>query len=163
MILDDGRLGYLDFGIFGRFSDDHRAALADWVGALVSGSGEQIARSLWATGAVGKDADWDAFVRDCTEAFLPMRALTVDKPEMLEAFYPKLLAMAERHDLKLPQEFVLILKQLTYFGRYVMIHAPHYNENLDPIAQQMFVRLFYKFNAWRTGRGGVAVQIRPAA
>jgi len=163
MILDDGRLGYLDFGIFGRFSDDHRAALADWVGALVSGSGEQIARSLAATGALGEHAVWEDFVADCTEAFLPMRALTVDNPEMLEAFYPKLLAMAERHDLRLPQEFVLILKQLTYFGRYVMIHAPHYNENLDPIAQQMFVRLFFKFNAWRTGRGAAPIEIRPAA
>ena len=163
MILDDGRLGYLDFGIFGRFSDDHRAALADWVGALVSGNGEQIARSLAATGALGERAVWTDFVADCTDAFLPMRALTVDKPEMLEAFYPKLLAMAERHDLRLPQEFVLILKQLTYFGRYVMIHAPHYNENLDPKAQQMFVGLFYKFNAWRTGRGAKAIEIRPAA
>jgi aarF domain-containing kinase len=163
IVLDDGRLGYIDFGIFGRFSDDHRAALADWVGALVSGNGEQIARSLRATGGVGPDVDWDAFVRDCTEAFLPMRALTVDKPEMLEAFYPKLIAMAQRHDMRLPQEFVLILKQLTYFGRYVMIHAPHYNENLDPVAQQMFVRLFFKFNAWRAGRGASAIEIRPAA
>jgi predicted unusual protein kinase regulating ubiquinone biosynthesis (AarF/ABC1/UbiB family) len=163
MVLDDGRLGYIDFGIFGRFSDDHRAALADWVGALVSGNGEQIARSLAATGALGARARWDDFVHDCTDAFLPMRALTVDNPEMIEAFYPKLLAMAERHDLRLPQEFVLILKQLTYFGRYVMMHAPKYNENLDPAAQQMFVRLFFKFNAWRAERGARAIEIRPAA
>jgi predicted unusual protein kinase regulating ubiquinone biosynthesis (AarF/ABC1/UbiB family) len=163
MVLDDGRLGYIDFGIFGRFSDDHRAALADWVGALVSGNGEQMARSLRATGALGPRAVWADFVRDCTEVFVPMRAMTVDNKEMLDAFGPKLIEMAQRHDLHLPQAFVLVLKQLTYFGRYVMIHAPHYNENLDPIAQQMFVRLFFKFNAWRAGRGGGAIEIRPAA
>ena len=163
MILDDGRIGYIDFGIFGRFSDDHRAALADWVGALVSGNGEQIARSLRATGAVGNDVDWDRFVRDCCEVFLPMRTLTVDNQDLLVAFYPKLLDMMARHDMHLPQAFVLIVKQLSYFGRYMMIHAPHYNENLDPTAQQMFVRLFFKFNAWRASRGAAAIEIRPAA
>jgi aarF domain-containing kinase len=163
MILDDGRIGYIDFGIFGRFSDDHRAALADWVGALVSGNGEQIARSLRATGALGASADWDAFVVDCNEVFLPMRTVTVDNQDQFVEFYPKLLDMMARHDMHLPQAFVLIIKQLSYFGRYVMIHAPRYNENLDPKAQQMFVRLFFKFNAWRQARGAAAIEIRPAA
>ena len=149
MVLDDGRLGYLDFGIFGRFSDEHRVALANWVGALGAGDGEQMARAIHGMGAVGDDVDWPAYVKDVTEVFLPLRALTVDKPEMLEEFFPKLLAMAAVHDLHLPAQFVLILKQLTYFGRYVMMHAPQYNENLDPKSQQTFFKIFIKFNAWR--------------
>jgi predicted unusual protein kinase regulating ubiquinone biosynthesis (AarF/ABC1/UbiB family) len=163
MVLDDGRLGYLDFGIFGRFSDDHRGALADWLAALVSGNGEQLARAIRAMGAVGGGVDWDAFVQDVTDVFLPLRALTVDKPEMLEQFFPKLLAMAAAHDLHLPAAFVLILKQLTYFGRYVMIHAPHYNENLDPKSQQTFVKIFMRFNAWRQSQGAHVIQIQPTA
>ncbi len=163
MVLDDGRLGYLDFGIFGRFCDEHRVALADWVGALVSGNGEQMARALEAMGAVGDGIDWDRFVADCTEVFIPLRALTVDKPEMLEQFFPKLLAMAARHDLHLPSQFVLILKQLTYFGRYVMIHCPSFNENLDPKSQQTFVKIFLKLNAWRQSTGAKVIQIRPTA
>lgn len=163
MVLDDGRLGYLDFGIFGRFSDENRAALADWVGAMVSGNGEQMARAIRDMGAVGEDIDWDAYVADVTEAFLPLRALTVDKPEMLEQFFPKLLVMARKHDLRLPSPFVLILKQLTYFGRYVMLHAPKYNENLDPKSQQTFVRIFLKFNAWRQRQGAHVISIRPSA
>jgi len=163
MVLDDGRLGYLDFGIFGRFSDENRAALADWVGAMVSGNGEQMARAIRDMGAVGEDIDWNAYVADVTEAFLPLRALTVDKPEMLEQFFPKLLVMARKHDLRLPSPFVLILKQLTYFGRYVMLHAPKYNENLDPKSQQTFVKIFLKFNAWRQRQGAHVISIRPSA
>jgi len=163
MVLDDGRLGYLDFGIFGRFSDVHRAALADWVGALVSGNGEQLARALQAMGAVGESCQWEPFVADVTEAFLPLRALTVDKPEMLEQFFPRLLQMTVRHDLQLPSQFVLILKQLTYFGRYVMIHSPSFNENLDPKSQQTFVKIFMKLNAWRQSQGAQVIQIRPTA
>lgn len=162
MVLDDGRLGYLDFGIFGRFSDDHRAALANWIGAMVSGDGEQMARAIKAMGAVGEAIDWAAYVKDVTEVFLPLRALTVDKPEMLEEFFPKVIAMSARHDLQLPSQFVLILKQLTYFGRYVMMHAPHYNENLDPQSQQTFVKIFMKFNAWRQQTGAGEVHIRPS-
>jgi len=163
MVLDDGRLGYLDFGIFGRFSDEHRAALADWVGAMVSGNGEQMARAIRDMGAVGEGVDWDAYVSDVTEAFLPLRALTVDQPEMIEQFFPKLLVMARKHDLRLPSQFVLILKQLTYFGRYVMLHAPKYNENLDPKSQQTFVKIFLKFNAWRQREGARVISIRPSA
>jgi predicted unusual protein kinase regulating ubiquinone biosynthesis (AarF/ABC1/UbiB family) len=163
MVLDDGRLGYLDFGIFGRFSDDHRGALADWIAALVSGNGEQLARAIHAMGAVGPDVDWPAYTADVAEVFLPLRALTVDKPEMLEAFFPRLLAMAAKHDLNLPSAFVLILKQLTYFGRYVMIHAPDFNENLDPKSQQTFVKIFIKLNAWRQAKGADVIQIRPSA
>jgi predicted unusual protein kinase regulating ubiquinone biosynthesis (AarF/ABC1/UbiB family) len=163
MVLDDGRLGYLDFGIFGRFSDEHRAALADWVGAMVSGNGEQMARAIRDMGAVGERVDWDVYVADVTEAFLPLRGLTVDQPEMLEQFFPKLLVMARKHDLRLPSQFVLILKQLTYFGRYVMLHAPKYNENLDPKSQQTFVKIFLKFNAWRQREGARVISIRPSA
>jgi len=163
MVLDDGRLGYIDFGIFGRFSDDDRVALADWVAAMVSGNGEQLAASIKAMGAVGDDVDWPVFVDDITESFLPLRALTVDKPEMLEQFFPKLRAMDNRHDARLPSSFVLILKQLTYFGRYVMLHEPSFNENLDPKAQQNFVKIFMKFNAWRQSQGGAAVAIAPSA
>ena len=163
MVLDDGRLGYLDFGIFGRFSDEHRAALADWVGAMVSGNGEQMARSIRDMGAVGDGVAWGAFVADVTEAFLPLRALRVDKPEMLEQFFPKLLVMARKHDLHLPSQFVLILKQLTYFGRYVMLHAPGYNENIDPKSQQTFVKIFVKFNAWRQRQNAPVISIRPTS
>jgi len=161
MVLDDGRLGYIDFGIFGRFSDENRVALADWVGAMVSGNGEQLALSIKKMGAVDEDVDWPKFVEDITESFLPLRALTVDKPEMLEEFFPKLRAMANRHNARLPSSFVLILKQLTYFGRYVMLHEPSFNENLDPKAQQNFVKIFMKFNAWRQSQGGDAIAIRP--
>lgn len=163
MVLDDGRLGYLDFGIFGRFSDSDRAALADWLGAMVSGNGQQLAQAIFDMGAIGAaDLDWDRYVTDVTEVFLPLRALTVDQPEMLEAFFPRLREMAAVHDLTLPPSFILILKQLTYFGRYVMMHAPQFNENLDPKSQQTFVKIFMKYNALRQRAGASAVAISPA-
>lgn len=149
MALDDGRLGYLDFGIFGRFGMNERIALSDWVGALVAGDGERLARSMARMGAVSDGVDWEVFVADVEESFLPLRALTVDNREMLEDFFPKLRHMAAKHDLHLPQGFVLICKQLAYFGRYVMIHHPSYNENLDPAMQKTFLKIFTRFHALR--------------
>lgn len=149
MILDDGRLGYLDFGIFGRFDMNDRIALLEWVSALIANDGELLAKSIGRMGAVPDDVDWDRFTADVTAIFLPLRALTVDQPEMLEEFFPKLRAMAADHDLRLPGNFVLILKQLTYFGRYVMLHDPSFNENLDPRSQAHFVRIFSRFAVLR--------------
>jgi predicted unusual protein kinase regulating ubiquinone biosynthesis (AarF/ABC1/UbiB family) len=145
MVLDDGRLGFLDFGIFGRFSMDDRVALSEWVRALVGADGELLATSIKRMGAVPADVDWGAFVADVTDSFLPLRAFRVDRPEMLEQFFPKLRAMAARHNAQLPANFVLILKQLTYFGRYVMIHDPSFNENVDPETQVTFVKIFQRF------------------
>jgi predicted unusual protein kinase regulating ubiquinone biosynthesis (AarF/ABC1/UbiB family) len=149
LVLDDGRLGYLDFGIFGRFDMNERLALLDWVGALSSGNSEQLAISLKKMGAVPPTVEWQKFVADVDQIFMPMRAITVDKPEMAMAFFPKLRRMARHHDMHLPQNFVLILKQLSYFGRYVMLHNPSFNENLDPQTQRIFFSLFSKFHALR--------------
>jgi predicted unusual protein kinase regulating ubiquinone biosynthesis (AarF/ABC1/UbiB family) len=153
MVLDDGRLGYIDFGIFGRFSMNDRIAMAEWLAANVTGDGQKLAASMKRMGAVPETADWDAFVRDVTEVFLPMRTLTVDQPEKLGQFFPRLREVANRHDLRLPQNFVLILKQVTYFGRYVMIHDPSFNENLDPQTQKFFFHLFAKFHNLRQASG----------
>lgn len=149
MVLDDGRLGYIDFGIFGRFEMDDRLALIDWIGALIADDGELLARSIKKMGAVPETVDWERFVSDVTESFLPLRALTVDKPEMLEEFFPKLREMAARHDARLPGNFILILKQLAYFGRYVMMHEPSFNENTDPKTQAAFMQIFARFNQLR--------------
>jgi predicted unusual protein kinase regulating ubiquinone biosynthesis (AarF/ABC1/UbiB family) len=151
MVLDDGRLGYLDFGIFGRFDMGDREALIDWIGALIADDGELLARSIKRMGAVPDTVDWPRFVADVTDSFLPLRALTVDKPEMLEEFFPNLREMAARHDARLPGNFILILKQLAYFGRYVMLHEPSFNENLDPATQAHFMMIFARFNQLRAG------------
>jgi predicted unusual protein kinase regulating ubiquinone biosynthesis (AarF/ABC1/UbiB family) len=149
MVLDDGRLGYIDFGIFGRFSMNDRLAIAEWLIANVVGDGEKLARSLQRMGAVPETVEWDAFLRDVNDVFLPMRTITVDQPEMIQQFFPRLREVASRHDLHLPQPFVLILKQVTYFGRYVMIHDPSFNENVDPHTQRFFFQLFAKFHNQR--------------
>jgi aarF domain-containing kinase len=146
MVLDDGRLGFLDFGIFGRFNMTDRIALSEWVTALVTANGELLAQSMKRMGAIPETVSWDAFVADVTESFIPLREFRVDKPEMLEQFFPKLRQMAARHDANLPGNFVLILKQLTYFGRYVMIHDPGFNENTDPKSQLTFMKIFQRFH-----------------
>jgi hypothetical protein len=43
------------------------------------------------------------------------------------------------------------------------IHAPSFNENLDPKSQQTFVKIFLKLNAWRQSQGADVIQIRPSA
>ncbi len=162
MILDDGRLGYIDFGIMGRFSDANRVAIAHWVGALVSADGEQMAVAIRSMGAVPDDVDWPAFVEDVTQSFIPLRDLTVEDVELIEKeFFPKLRRLMHTHDARLPAPFVLILKQLTYVSRYVLLHDPSYNENTDPRSQATFVKIFMKFNAWRVSVGAPAVAITP--
>ncbi|MCA9669480.1 MAG: AarF/ABC1/UbiB kinase family protein [Myxococcales bacterium] len=161
MVLDDGTIGYIDFGIFGRFTPHDRVNLADWVAAMVSNNADQMARVLIAMGAFPRDVDFELFRRDVAEIFMPLRTIALEDTDTIENFFPRLRAMASRHNARLPATFVLILKQLMYFGRYVMMHAPGFNENTDPKSQQMFVKLMMKFNAWRLAEGGESIAITP--
>lgn len=149
LVLDDGRLGYLDFGIFGRFTMEDRIALADWLAGMITSDGEKLALAMKRMRAVPDSVDWDVFVKDAADTFLPLRSATLEDTELIESFYPRLRALALKHDMSLPQNFVLILKQITYFGRYVMIHDPTFNENIDPEAQKNLLMLFQRFNALR--------------
>ena len=149
LVLDDGRLGYLDFGIFGRFTMEDREALVSWMAGMATSDGEKLAQSMKQMHAISDDVDWDMFVKDVKETFLPLRSATVDNPELIESFFPKLREMALKYDMRLPENFVLILKQVTYLGRYIMIHDPGYNEHLDPESKKNLMVLFQKFNALR--------------
>ena len=131
MALSDGRIGFLDFGIVGRFARDRREQVTDYLMAFASGDFEKLAEVMAAMGAVGGGVDLEALAKDLAVAYEPLL-----KSEMAAIKYadliPAILRTAVRHGMRMPRDFVLVTKQMLYFDRYAKLLAPKLNVFTDP-------------------------------
>ncbi len=134
LLLDDGRIGFLDFGIIGRLDTTRRRQVADYLLAFAARDYVTVARTMAAMGAVGakkSSADWTAFAKDLEEAFSPFVAGSIAAIDY-GAVITKMIRNSARHGTRLPDDFILILRQLLYFDRYARLLAPSLNLLGDP-------------------------------
>ncbi|MCP5424571.1 MAG: AarF/ABC1/UbiB kinase family protein [Gammaproteobacteria bacterium] len=131
MVLDDGRIGFIDFGIVGRISPDTWAAMASLMEAIPAADYQRIAEAMMRIGITKETVDVGALSRDL-EALIDslddfaseddLNSLGKNNP--INRFLLDMVAVGERHGLHFPREFALLLKQFLYFDRYVQILAP---------------------------------------
>jgi predicted unusual protein kinase regulating ubiquinone biosynthesis (AarF/ABC1/UbiB family) len=133
MMLDDGDIGFLDFGIVGRFDDSQRFLVTDYMIAFSSGNYKKLAEVMIEMGGIdaGAKLDMDAFVKDLGETYSPLLKLSFAEVNYAD-FLPGIQRTATRHRVKMPKEFILITKQLLYFDRYAKALAPKLNVFTDP-------------------------------
>lgn len=131
MILDDGSLGFLDFGIIGRFDGQTRRQIAEYIVAFASGDFRALGRVMMSMGAMSQGIDLDAVARDLQKAYAPI--LTTSFGDLNYAnVLPDILRASVKHRMRLPREFVLVTKQMLYFDRYAKLLAPKLNIFSDP-------------------------------
>ncbi len=134
MMLDDGRIGFLDFGIIGRLSKERRGQVARFILAFPSGDFVGVAQTMAEMGAVAaktSSQDWEAFARELQEALAPFMRGTLGDIDYAYVL-GKMVRVSERHGVQLPDDFILILRQLLYFDRYARLLAPSLNLFADP-------------------------------
>ncbi len=140
MILEDGRIAFLDFGIVGRFSP----TVFDSIWLLIEGMGEKdyrtIAKALIgldATGGGGEKVDEASFAKELQVVIEKVGAFSEGIESALETgdalqfdekamndMVLQIISIARNNGLKIPREFALLIKQFLYFDRYAQILAP---------------------------------------
>jgi predicted unusual protein kinase regulating ubiquinone biosynthesis (AarF/ABC1/UbiB family) len=131
MLLDDETIGFLDFGIVGRFDDKARYLVTDYMIAFASGNYKRLAEIIVEMAGAPKDLDFDGFVQDLGDTYRPLLTLSFGQVNYAE-FLPGIQRTATRHRMMMPNEFILITKQLLYFDRYAKSLAPKLNVFTDP-------------------------------
>ncbi len=131
MLLDGGDIGFLDFGIVGRFNDEQRRMVTDYVLAFAMGDYRKLAEVIVAMGSVPEGLDLDAFAHDLQTTYSPLRQLAFADVQYGKIL-PEIHRVATRHHMVMPREFVLITKQILYFDRYAKLLAPKLNVLTDP-------------------------------
>jgi predicted unusual protein kinase regulating ubiquinone biosynthesis (AarF/ABC1/UbiB family) len=131
MLLDNEDLGFLDFGIVGRFDDRQRWLVTDYIIAFAMGDFKKLAEVIVEMGGLLREVDIDAFADGLKEAYGPMLDTAFGDLNYAELL-PNIQRVASDNRMTMPKEFVLITKQMLYFDRYAKLLAPKLNIFKDP-------------------------------
>jgi predicted unusual protein kinase regulating ubiquinone biosynthesis (AarF/ABC1/UbiB family) len=131
MALADGRIGFLDFGIVGRFSRDRREQVTDYLLAFAAADFPRVAEVMVAMGSVDAKVDLDVLAKDLATAYGPLVASDGSGIKYADLI-PLIVRTAVRHGMRLPRDFILATKQMLYFDRYAKLLAPKLNVFGDP-------------------------------
>jgi predicted unusual protein kinase regulating ubiquinone biosynthesis (AarF/ABC1/UbiB family) len=125
--LDDGRLGFLDFGIVGELTDEWKELMRDFFfTSAVDGDFSRVARAYKRVGAFPADAGTDeAIGAGMAAVFGPMFDAGLGEVPMAALLGEIIRTMgAYAGGAGTPKELQLIIKQLLYFERYSKEFAP---------------------------------------
>lgn len=141
LLLDDGRVGFIDFGIVGRVSDKTFQAVNELSTSLTLADYRGMAVALCNMGATDETVDIDKFANDIEAVMNRMAtvqpnimvaemsdgtvagSLNFDENEITNLLL-EIVDVTEDNGLRLPREFGLLVKQSLYFDRYLKILAP---------------------------------------
>jgi predicted unusual protein kinase regulating ubiquinone biosynthesis (AarF/ABC1/UbiB family) len=132
MLLDNGDVGFLDFGIVGRFTQKQQRLVTDYIVAFATADYKALAQVILDMGGLARKLEnMEQFVADLKDAYSPLLKMSFGDLNYADLL-PTLQRVASRHRMKLPKEFVLITKQMLYFDRYAKLLAPQLNVFTDP-------------------------------
>ncbi len=128
MMLNDGRIGFIDFGIVGRISDKTWQGLMSLGVCVPAQDFTGLANALLDIGATKEEINVQQFANDLEELWNK-----ISSDEMLDQTDPDSFwravtvdfsAISKRHGIRFPREFTLLVKQFLYFDRYIRALAP---------------------------------------
>lgn len=142
MVLDDGRVGFIDFGIVGRIRPETWQAVSDFIAAVMVGNFEGMADAMSRIGITREAVDTKALGDDLRRLYQSMDKMTPDDSahqwrednsadDDVNNLLLEVVRIGEDHGLHFPREFALLLKQFLYFDRYVHILAPEMDMFMD--------------------------------
>ncbi|MGI9295102.1 MAG: ABC1 kinase family protein [Pseudomonadales bacterium] len=133
LLLDDNKVGFIDFGMVGRIKPTAWQAMFSLFEGLQMEDSRRVAEAMLAIGLTRQSVDIDALANSINNAFQALQsadpetlltatleANTEDINEVLNT----LGEVAKKFGIRFPREFTLLLKQFLYFDRYVQLLAP---------------------------------------
>ena len=147
MVLTDGRIGFIDFGIVGRIDPKTWTATTTFMESIGEGNFEKMAESMMLIGMTNTQVDIKALAKDLEVIY---QAFTVVDPASvlngavndneINQLMLEIVAVGEKHGIRFPRAFALLFKQILYFDRYIKILAPDM-ELFNDDRLQMFGKL----------------------
>ncbi|MFW1857204.1 ABC1 kinase family protein [Acinetobacter defluvii] len=147
MLLEDGRVGFIDFGIVGQLNPQVWTACIAFMDALQHTNYQLMAENMLKMGMTDKKIDTKVLADDLERLFSgvlladPQQIMT-SNPSDLNDIMLDMVAVGERHGIRFPRDFALLFKQMLYFDRFMRVLAPYTDiyadqrlqmvQNLDP-------------------------------
>ena len=130
MLLEDGRIGFIDFGIVGQLNPEVWTACMAFMDALQHTNYVAMAENMLKMGMTHHKIDTQVLADDLERLFSgvlladPQEILS-SNPADLNDIMMDMVAVGERHGIKFPRDFALLFKQMLYFDRFMRVLAPY--------------------------------------
>lgn len=132
MVLEDGRIGFIDFGIVGSLKAGTWEALVSFMTGKATESYQSMAEALIQIGIATGEVDAGALAHDLEatmDSIQEMDAAMWSDPmgidmKQADQMMMQIVELGKQHGLRFPREFALLLKQLLYFDRYIELLSP---------------------------------------
>lgn len=130
MLLEDGRVGFIDFGIVGQLKPEVWTACIAFMDALQKTDYPLMAENMLGMGMTDQKVDTKVLADDLERLFGgvlmadPQQILSTN-PADLNDIMMDMVGVGERHGIRFPRDFALLFKQMLYFDRFMRILAPY--------------------------------------
>ncbi|GAA5585978.1 uncharacterized protein Rv0647c [Acinetobacter calcoaceticus] len=130
MLLEDGRIGFIDFGIVGQLKPEVWTACIAFMDALQKTDYKAMAENMLKMGMTHNKVDVEVLAQDLERLFNgvlmadPQQILSTN-PADLNDIMMDMVGVGERHGIKFPRDFALLFKQMLYFDRFMRVLAPY--------------------------------------
>lgn len=130
MLLEDGRIGFIDFGIVGQLDPQVWTACMAFMDALQNTNYAAMAESMLKMGMTAEQIDTQVLASDLERLFSGMiladpQQILSSNPADLNDIMMEMVAVGERHGIRFPRDFALLFKQMLYFDRFMRVLAPY--------------------------------------
>jgi predicted unusual protein kinase regulating ubiquinone biosynthesis (AarF/ABC1/UbiB family) len=128
LMLNDGRIGFIDFGIVGRLSDKTWEGLTSLVVCVPAQDFDGLALALTKIGATKESIDLKRFAEDLKAIWQKVSGEAAYEADDIDDYGRQVMMdiskVSSRHGIRFPREFTLLVKQFLYFDRYIQMLAP---------------------------------------
>lgn len=154
LILPGPRVGYIDLGMVGRFSNELRRALLYYYYSLVSGDAESAARYLSIVAKPAPGADPDGFRREVTEIGRRWQKASNFRDFSLGQLILRSVGKGAEYRMYFPVEMVLMVKALVTYEGVGQILKP--GLDVASVSRSHIQRVFLaQFSPWELAREGL--------
>ncbi len=111
LLMDDGRIAFLDFGIIGKISRDLQDKVANVFIALAYGDRDKLANAFVEIGFVDKNVDVERLKEDLSVGFGTFYDVSIGEIQLKDFLY-HVLDVARKYKMQFPANFVLLMKAM---------------------------------------------------
>lgn len=139
LVLPDGQMAFLDFGLVGRLSPDMKKQFAAFVIALRNQSTSGIVRAVSSMGIVPEEVDMNALKADVDEIREKYYDTPLARVSLGEAVND-LFSLAFRHHIRIPSEMTMLGKTLLTLEGVLVDLDPEFSvfEVAEPYGKKLF-------------------------
>lgn len=142
LLLKDGRIGFIDFGIVGQLKPEVWGATLGFMDALQHTNYVEMAKHMVNMGMTNTTVDVDRLAQDMEKIFSgvlladPQKVMSGDVAD-LNSIMLDMVGVGERHGIHFPRDFALLMKQMLYFDRFMRVLTPYMDVFSDSRLQLM--------------------------